>query len=91
MRSLGTGDMVYSFMGETLLYVRITYYDGTVDAKRLQAEDEINTYCLYTDDCYLTKEETIRGMLDSIRQITDCDCGDDEAEIETYHAGFRRS
>lgn len=91
MRNLAIGDMVYVFMGETLLHVKITYYDGNVDHQRFKAEDGDNTYCFYTKDAYLTKEEAIRGMLDSIRELTECDCGEDEAEIQKYYAGFRCS
>lgn len=82
MRSLGKGDMVYVFMGESLLHVTIMHYDGEIDRERFEAEDGDNTYCFYTKDCYLTKEEAIRGMLDAIREITDCDCGEDEQEIQ---------
>lgn len=77
---LKQGDMVYTFMGESLLHVKVTCYEDV----RLEAEDDKNTYCLYARNCYLTKDEAIRGMLDSIREITDCDCGEDEAEIEKY-------
>lgn len=93
MSSLGTGDMLYVFMGESLLHVTVrglsTHYDGTVDHQRFEAEDGDNTYCFYTNDAYLTKEEAIRGMLDSIRELTECDCGEDEAEIQKYYMGFR--
>ena len=97
MRSLGTGDMVYVFMGESLLHVKVrepsTHYDGERDRERFEAEaeDGDNTYCFYTKDAYLTKEEAIRGMLDAIKEHTDCDCGEDEAEIQKYYAGFRCS
>jgi hypothetical protein len=91
MRCIGVGDMVYTFLGEQLLYVKITYYDINRDPLRLEAEDDDNNYCLYAGDCYLLKEEAIRGMLDSIRELTDCDCGEDEAEIEKYYGGFRCS
>lgn len=67
MRSLGTGDMVYVFMGESLLHVKvrglITHYDGNVDHQRFEAADEDNTYCFYTNDAYLTKEEAIGECL----------------------------
>jgi hypothetical protein len=79
MRSLGTGDMVYVFMGESLLHVKVIHY---YDDIRFQAEDGDNTYCFYTKDAYLTKEEAIRGMLDSIRELTECDCGEDEETIQ---------
>jgi len=89
MSSIRIEDMVYTFMGESLLHLRV--YGFSEDRKRIEAEDNHNTYSLYTKDCYLTKEEAIRGMLDSIREITDCDCGEDEAEIQKYYAGFRCS
>lgn len=88
---LKNGDMAYTFMGGSLLYVKVTCYDIERDRERLDAEDATNSYCLYARDCYPTKEDAIEGMLDAIRDITDCDCGEDEAEIENYYAGFRCS
>lgn len=85
MRSIGNGDMVYVFMGESLLHVKVTCYDEERDRERLEAEDSTNTYCFYVSDCYLSKNDAIRGMLGSIRELTDCDCGEDEEEIQSYY------
>lgn len=78
MKEFKEGDWVYSFMGESLLCVKVCSQDEI----RIQVEDGINTYCFYAEDCYPTKEEAIEGMLESLKDITDCDCGQDSGTIE---------
>jgi len=86
MAEINPGDIVFTFMGESLLQVKVLSlncsYDGKKEVQRLVAEDECNTYTFYSQDCYLTKEEAITGMLDSIGELTECDCGEDAETIQ---------
>jgi hypothetical protein len=86
MTAIKEGDWVYTFMGEELINLVVTAYDAEIDPLRLAGEDASNTYCFYAKDCYATKEEAIAGMLKYIREITECDCGEDE-QIISHLAG----
>lgn len=82
MNNIKPGDWLYCFMGESLIHFVVTMYNLDIDPKRVVGEDASNEYTFYVSDCYATKEAAISGMLDYIRGITECDCGEDEEVID---------
>jgi hypothetical protein len=82
------GDCLYCFMGEELIHFKVTEYDFHNDARRVVGEDDCNQYTFYIADCYRTKEDAIAGMLEALRDITDCDCGEDESQINYLYGSI---
>lgn len=74
------GERVYCFLGEEIISGLVI---EIVDDIRIRLEDRSNTYCVYIKHCYLDKEDAIDGMLNSIRSLTECDCGEVEGQIES--------
>lgn len=81
MNQVKEGDWLYCFMGENLVHFVVTIYETDIHPGKVVGEDAENQYTFYICDCYSTKEGAIAGMLEYIRGVTDCDCGEDEQVI----------
>lgn len=73
------GDTVFTFMGESIVSFEVS---ELIDELRLAGGDGSCTYCVYREHCYHSQEEAIQGMLEALRAETECDCGEDEQQIE---------
>lgn len=58
-RQFSPGDVVYTFVGENLVFFEVTeYYDN----KRLLGKNGDHTYCVFEKYCYSKRKNAIQGM-----------------------------
>lgn len=88
MQEVAIGEMVYVFMGESLLHVRVmSLFEEENSPIRVGVEDGTTTYILYWKDCYPTKDDAIKGMLisitkDSMLRQKNCESCKNEQETQ---------
>lgn len=97
MQEVAIGEMVYVFMGESLLRVRVmSLIDEDSGPVRIGVEYETNTYMFYSKDCYPTKDEAIKGMLIAItkdsmlRQKNCCSCTNEQETQKLIYSALKQ-